>query len=167
MLTLKGGGDDFWTVYLTGITRNQIANLDPASMSSAAASKTSSATAGPSTVVVTAGPSSGSSKHGSNTVAIAVGVVVGLVGLAAIVGGAFLWLRHQRRREAESEFKRQAAISSFVEGGQKPPYSGSNDSRLDPSVLAARRISDGSIADNADYSRRILQVSNPDGVDRY
>lgn len=159
-----GGGDDFWLVYLTGITRNQIANLDPSSMSSASAStKTGSAAAGPSTVVVTAGPQSGSGKSGgSNTVGIAVGVVVGIIGLAAIVGGVFLWFRYTRRREAENEFKRQAAISSFVEGGQKPPYTASSDSRLDPSAIAARRISDGSIADNADYSRRILQVTNPD-----
>lgn len=136
-------------------------------MSSAVSStKTGSSTAGPSTVVVTAGAkgsNKGSSK-GSNTVGIAVGVVVGIVGIAGIAGGAFLWVRYSRRKEASDAYKRQAAISSFVEGGQKPPYTASSnsDSRLDPAALAARRISDGSIADNADYSRRILQVHNPD-----
>lgn len=133
-------------------------------MSSAASStKTDSSTSGPSTVVVTAGAKGGSSK-GSSTVGIAVGVVVGIIALAGIVGGAFLWLRYNKRKEMSDEYKRQAAISSFVEGGQKPPYTASSnsDSRLDPAVLAARRISDGSIADNADYSRRILQVQNPD-----
>jgi len=161
-----GGGDNFWTVYLTGVTRNQIANLDPASASASASStKTSTASAGPSTVVVTDSPKSGK----SNTVGIAVGVVVGLIAIAAIGGGIFFWIRHNQRKEAEDEYKRQEGISSFVEGGKKPPYGGSagNDSRLDPTLLAARRISDGSIADNADYSRRILQVTNPDRETRH
>jgi cell wall integrity and stress response component len=30
-------------------------------------------------------------------------------------------------------------------------------------VMMQRRMSDGSIADNQDYSRRILKVTNPDG----
>lgn len=118
---------------------------------------------GASTVVVTAGPtgsSSGKSGGGPNTVGIAVGVVVGLIAIAGIVLGAFLWLRRNRKKEAEDEFKRQNAIANFVEGGKSSSNGGpSNDSRLDPQVFAARRDSTGSIADNADYSRRILQVS--------
>jgi len=162
---LPGGGDNFWTVYLTGITHNVIANLDPASSASASSTKTSTSSAGPSTVVVTDTPKSGK----SNTVGIAVGVVVGIIAIAAIAGGVVLWMRHVKRKDAEDEYKRQAGISSFVEGGKKPPYSssGQSDSRLDPTVLAARRISDGSIADNADYSRRILQVTNPDRETRH
>jgi len=156
-----GGGNNFWIVYLTGITRNQIPYLDPASMS---ASSITSPT-GASTVVVTAGPTGGSggkSGGGPSTVGIAVGVVVGLIALAGIVLGAFLWLRHNRRKEAEDEFKRQNAITNFVEGG-KSNGAPSNDSRLDPHVFAARRDSTGSIADNADYSRRILQVGSNKG----
>lgn len=163
MLTLPtGGGDNFWTVYLTGVTRNQIQNLDPASVSSAKSSST-----GPSTVIITAGPTGTShgKSSGGSTVGIAVGVVVGLVAIAGIVLGAFLWLRHSKRKEAEEEFNRQNAIANFVEGGKSTLRSApsSNDSRLDPHVFAARRDSSGSIADNADYSRRILQVSADNG----
>jgi len=45
-------------------------------------------------------------------------------------------------------------VSQFVKGsnGSNPSM---NDSRLDPDVMATRRQSDGSIADNADYSRRL------------
>jgi len=47
-----------------------------------------------------------------------------------------------------------------VESAKKP----SPDQRLDPVLLQQRRLSDGSIADNQDYSRRILKVTNPDGI---
>jgi cell wall integrity and stress response component len=151
-------------VYLTGFTRNHIANLDPASLTGSLAASTSTTSNGPSTVVVTAthGPTSGSSgSSGSkpNTIGIAVGVVVGLIALAAIIGGVVFFLRNRRRREVEEEYKRQAAVSSFVNGGKTHQSSGSmNDSRLEPDILQ-RRESTGSIADNQDYSRRILKVS--------
>jgi cell wall integrity and stress response component len=66
----------------------------------------------------------------------------------------------------EEEYRRNAAVSDFIAGGAgKPPHSsgGSSsftDMRLDPAVMAQRRMSDGSIADNQDYSRRILKVTN-------
>jgi len=45
-----------------------------------------------------------------------------------------------------------------------PRLSTLNDSRLDPRVLNEKRKSGVSIfADNEDYSRRILKVTNPDG----
>ena len=164
MLTLYiGGGDNFWTVYLTGVTRNQIQNLDPAS---ASASSMATSPSGASTVVVTTGPtgSSNNKSGGGSTVGIAVGVVVGLIVIAGIVLGAFLWLWRNKKKEAEDEFKRQNAIANFVEGGKASSNGApSNDSRLDPHVFAARRDSTGSIADNADYSRRILQVSANEG----
>lgn len=36
------------------------------------------------------------------------------------------------------------------------------DQRLNPAMLGERRISDGSLADEQDYSRKILRVANPD-----
>jgi cell wall integrity and stress response component len=154
LIPIAGGGANYWFVYLTGITRNHIANLDPSSLTK------SSSTSGP-TVVVTA---SGSAKGGSNTVGIAVGVVVGIVVLAGIAGGVFFWLRFKRVKEESDEYKRQNDMNAFVNGG-KPGYGnvmgpGSvspPDSRLDPDALQ-RRQSTGSIADNQDYSRRILTV---------
>jgi len=44
-----------------------------------------------------------------------------------------------------------------------PRLSTMNDSRLDPRVMTEKRQSGVSVfADNQDYSRRILQVANPD-----
>ncbi|MCJ1244590.1 hypothetical protein MMC30_001788 [Trapelia coarctata] len=101
----------------------------------------------------TAAPSSG-----PNKAAIAAGVVVSVVLVCAFVGGLMFWLRQKRRRELEEEHRRR----------EKPHSSSSSslpDSRLEPSVMFQRRQSDGSIADNQDYSRRILKVMNPDNRD--
>jgi len=159
------GGDNFWTVYLTGITRNKIAHLDPASLTGTAGSpstKTSVSATLPATVVVTASSAPQKSGGGSK-VGIAVGVVVGIVALVGIIAGALFFLRFKRRRDAEEEYKRQAAANAFVNGGKSHGSQGSiNDSRLDPELLAGRRESTGTIADNQDYSRRILKVRNPD-----
>ena len=71
-------------------------------------------------------------------------------------------MRNRKRKAIEDEYKRNAAVSSFISGGKPPTSSGGassfNDMRLDPAVMAQRRMSDGSIADNQDYSRRILKV---------
>jgi len=90
-------------------------------------------------------------------------VVVGLIAITAIAGGLWFFLRNKKRQELEEEHRRQAAVSQFINGGKPPGSSGGgsfNDTRLDPSVMAQRRMSDGSIADNQDYSRRILKVTN-------
>lgn len=86
------------------------------------------------------------------------GVVVGVVALLAIAGGLAFWWRKRVNREIEEEHRRNAAVNAFM----KPPgssggYSATTDTRLDP-VMAQRRLSSGSIADNQDYSRRILRV---------
>lgn len=90
--------------------------------------------------------------------------MVGLVLVGAAAGGGYLFIRHRRRKQIEEEYKRNAAVSSFISG--KPPsssgansFSNFSDPRIDPTI-AQRRMSDGSIADNQDYSRRILKVTN-------
>ena len=90
---------------------------------------------------------------GPNKVGIAVGVVVGVLVLAAAGGAFYFWHRKTRRSELEEEYKRQAAIAAFVAPSTE---TSSYDTRLDTAAL--RRMSDGSIADNQDYSRRILKV---------
>ena len=90
---------------------------------------------------------------GPNKVGIAVGVVVGVLVLAAAGGAFYFWHRKTRRNELEEEYKRQAAIAAFVAPSTE---TSSYDTRLDTAAL--RRMSDGSIADNQDYSRRILKV---------
>ena len=84
-------------------------------------------------------------------------MVVGIVALSAITGGIFFFLRNRKRRAVEEDYRRNAA------GGYnaKPPTSSAgsvSDARLEPSVMMQRRQSDASIADNQDYSRRILKV---------
>ncbi|KAF2500380.1 hypothetical protein BU16DRAFT_452608 [Lophium mytilinum] len=166
------GGNGYWMISLTGINHNKIANFEPSSSSSAAAaSKTApppkqSVTLGASTVVVTQSEAPAAttsvaakkSSSGPNKAAIAAGVVVGVIALAAIIAGVVIGLKFKRRREVEEEYRRQAAVNNFV-GSSKLHTSNSsmNDSRLDPEVMM-RRQSDGSIADNQDYSRRILKV---------
>lgn len=63
-------------------------------------------------------------------------------------------MRARNRRELEDSHRRQAAINAFV----KSPNSEASafDTRLEPAIM--RRMSAGSIADNQDYSRRILKV---------
>lgn len=101
-------------------------------------------------------------KKGPNVAGIAAGVVVGLVALAAAAGILFFFLRNRKRKQIEAEHRNSLGTKSSW-WGQKPS-SGTNslsDSRLEPSVMMQRRQSDVSIADNQDYSRRILKVCHP------
>lgn len=113
-----------------------------------------------STVIVTAPgdlnvqqPSSTETKaKSSNTAGIAAGAVVGVVAACAIAGGLFFFLRNRKRRAIEEEFHRNSTNTLATNSNM-------SDARLEPSVMMQRRQSDGSIADNRDYSRRILKVS--------
>jgi len=159
----KCGGHGFWQVYLTG-TQNFVDSIDAPSStpSSSKSAPPSVVTVGGSTVTVVNGASgSSSSKSGGSKAGIAAGAVVGIIAVAAIIGGTWFFLRARKRRAVEEEYRRNATINSFI---QKPGSTSSiSDSRLEPSVMMQRRMSDGSIADNQDYSRRILKVTNPDG----
>jgi cell wall integrity and stress response component len=109
-------------------------------------------------ITPTAPATAGGSK--TNTVGIAVGSVVGVIGAAAIAGVLFFWMKRRRNREIEEEHRRNAAVNAFIAGGKPPSSSGGmsiSDQRLDP-VMVQRRMSSGSIADEQDYSRRILRV---------
>jgi cell wall integrity and stress response component len=88
-----------------------------------------------------------------------VGVVVGIVALSAVLFGVWFLLRRRRQKQAEEDYRRNAAnVNAFVNGSKLHTSNSSmNDSRLDPSFMD-RRQSNGSIADNEDYSRRILKV---------
>ncbi|RDA91840.1 hypothetical protein CP533_3666 [Ophiocordyceps camponoti-saundersi (nom. inval.)] len=156
----------FWSVFNTGINVN-VKNVEDSSTttSSSQSSKTddqdpSSPSVVTQTHVTTQGSNSDEKKGGANTVGIAAGVVAGVVVAAALAGGLIFYLRRKRNAQIEEEHRRNAAVSAFINGSKPPGSSGSmsmTDARLDP-VMANRRMSDGSIADNEDYSRRILRV---------
>jgi cell wall integrity and stress response component len=143
---------------MTGKSRNRPDFFVPEVSSSAAPKATSSAAP---VNTPTATPSSAPAKEETkpNTAGIAAGVVVGIVGLAAICAGVWFFLRRRRQKQAEDDYRRNAAnIDNFVSGGKTHTSASSmNDSRIDPSFMD-RRQSNGSIADNEDYSRRILKV---------
>ena len=153
------GGIGFWQVYLTGLTGDvQTTPNKTSSSSSSSASSTHPAATIIVTQSATATPSPISNGgSGSSKIGIAVGVVVGVLVVAAIVGGFMFWLRQKRRREIEEEHKQKEIVSNFVASKGSDTIS---DQRLDPHVFAHRRESIGSIADEMDYSRRILQVSS-------
>lgn len=66
-----------------------------------------------------------------------------------------------RRRKAANENDQSQSQADFIAGGKIPARSRTNgpESRIDTEAMAQRRQSDGSIADNEDFSRRILKVS--------
>ncbi|KAF9701657.1 hypothetical protein EKO04_000718 [Ascochyta lentis] len=160
---LCGGANKLWVI-LTGNTRNKVEQYSIPADSSSSAKKSSTATSASSTTAASASASpsetaSSDSESKPNTAGIAAGVVVGVVGLAAIIGGVWFFLRRRRQHQAEEDYRRNAAgVNDFINGG-KTSASSVNDSRIDPSFMD-RRQSNGSIADNEDYSRRILKVTN-------
>ncbi|KJY02024.1 WSC domain containing protein [Zymoseptoria brevis] len=177
------GGNGFYSVYTTGGTVDHYGGDSSSSSSSAVSMPKSTPTSEPPTVVtsMTGGQtvvvtvpasaratasetSKASGGGGPNTAGIAAGVVVGVVAIAGMALGGYFFMRHKRRREAEEDFKQRTHVDNMMRAGseRKPPgtsYSGMSDQRLDPE--AGRRNSVGSLADNQDYSRRILRVANP------
>jgi len=139
---------------------------ESATTTAPAATKTAPEDEPEETAVESGNPDSGKEEEKeekkSNVAPIAAGVVVGVVAIAAAAGGLWFFMRRRRNTEIEEEHRRNAAVNAFISGSKPPGSSGSismTDSRLDP-VMAHRRLSDGSIADNEDYSRKILRVTN-------
>jgi hypothetical protein len=82
--------------------------------------------------------------------------VIGVVGFAALCGAGFFFWRSKQN-------KTNAAFGGGTTGGygrdSNPPSM--SDSRFDGDYMAQRRQSNGSIDDDHDFSRRILQVNIP------
>lgn len=98
---------------------------------------------------------------GINVAGVVAGCVVGVLAVVGGAGAAWFFMRRRRNTEIEEEHRRNAAVNAFISGSKPPGSSGSismTDSRLDP-VMGHRRLSNGSIDDNQDYSRKILRVS--------
>lgn len=159
----KCGGPNLLWVVLTGNTLNRVDYFDPPASSSSAKSSAPAATSAIPVATPSSSPSQAPVEKDSkpNTAGIAAGVVVGIVALGAIIGGVWFFMRRRRQKQAEEDYRRNAAnVDQFVSGGKVHTSNSSmNDSRIDPS-FGDRRQSNGSIADNEDYSRRILKVTN-------
>ncbi|KKA26157.1 hypothetical protein TD95_003588 [Thielaviopsis punctulata] len=161
-------GKGAWSVFNSGINVDvPYDTVSSSTSSSSTAAPTSSATSSSTAAAATTSSapaqtskSSSDDKKSSNAGSIAGGVVGGVLGLGIIGAGLFFFMRRRRIREIEEEHRRNAAVNAFINGKSSPGGSMSiADSRLDPS-MAQRRMSDGSIADNEDYSRKILRVTN-------
>ncbi|PHH90947.1 hypothetical protein CDD83_2154 [Cordyceps sp. RAO-2017] len=166
------GQPGFWSVFNTGVNVNPPTYDEASSTSSSASQPTSPPKSddpdrpAPTAVQSPDSPPPSSpppdNKGGAKTGGIVAGCVAAAV-VALLIGAAiFFFVRRKRNAEIEEEHRRNAAVNAFINGSKPPGSSGSismTDARLDP-VLANRRMSDGSIADNEDYSRRILRVTN-------
>ncbi|KAL4930739.1 WSC domain-containing protein [Aspergillus undulatus] len=185
--TVMCGGSDAYSVYLTGYKSNVAYYSDgsdddsSSSSSNSSTSTTSSSDSDDSTTstddssvatatttggsaemaTVTSSPdeSSDNKKDGPNTAAIAAGVVIGVVGFAALVGAGFFLWRFKKRHPAD---QRRGEMSNVEQFGKPVSQDSMSDYRFDGDFMAQRRQSNGSIDDDRDFSRRILQVTNPD-----
>lgn len=114
-------------------------------------------------MVITAAPNEAGSTNGANqqqsngpnTAAIAAGVVVGVVGFCSLVGAGFFLWRFRKRTNVQPQYSNNVANEHFAKPMSQDSMS---DSRFDGGFMAQRRQSNGSIDDDQDFSRRILQV---------
>ncbi|KAL4962840.1 WSC domain-containing protein [Aspergillus stella-maris] len=188
--TVMCGGSSAYSVYLTGYKSNvaYYSSGDDDSDSSSSSSNSTSTTSSNSSsddstttstddnsaatvtttsnsdaemATVTSNPDESSSdkKDGPNTAAIAAGVVIGVVGFAALVGAGFFLWRFKKRHPADQRLGEMSNVEQF---GKPVSQDSMSDSRFDGDFMAQRRQSNGSIDDDRDFSRRILQVTNPD-----
>lgn len=150
------GGFGYWQVYLTGLT-NDVKYAANGTSSSGSASSTPTVTKVAETVVVT--NSSVPNSSGTNKIGIAVGVVVGIVAFCTLIGAIIFYMKRQKKRAIEEEHMRMEAQAAALAAEKSDAASSRTDQRLDPSnIFSHRRESIGSIADERDFSRRILQV---------
>jgi cell wall integrity and stress response component len=162
-LTQTGGSGKDWTVFLTGYSLNSVANFDPS------ASSSSTITNGPTASATSTGKSG---KSGSSAGGIAAGVIVAVLVVAAIFGGVLFYFRRKREQDNEIEEIHAKKDMSFASAASSGPSAAAQagsgdrpgmwapDSRMD-SGTTQQRMSTGSIADNQDFSRRILEVCRP------
>ncbi|KAJ5086832.1 hypothetical protein NUU61_008139 [Penicillium alfredii] len=160
----KCGGDGFYSVYKTGLNPDVSSGSSSPKSSGKPSTKTddpapaeSTQTVGGTTVVTPVSENKdededAKAKSSHNTAAVAAGAVVGVVGFAALVGAGIFFYRSKKQ-------KAQSQIGGYGNESGMPSMS---DSRFDGNYMAQRRQSNGSIDDDHDFSRRVLQVTNPD-----
>lgn len=101
---------------------------------------------------VTQAPSETAKSGGVSGGAVA-GIVISILILAAIGGGAFFYIRRRRKTDYQKQYEGSSFGSS--PGSLNRPFG--VDQRLEPGMVQ-KRESVGSLADEQDYSRKILRV---------
>lgn len=127
-------------------------------------------------------------KDSSPKVGPIVGGVVGGIAAIAIIALVAFFLMRKRKQDDDYDEEEFYDKSEIARGGTKNlkrgkpspldlpmanPFTDPSDSasggksglvdpRLNPMMMGRRRLSEGSLADETDYSRKILQVANPD-----
>lgn len=162
------GAVGFLSVWLTG-TGSLVGNAATQILSATAtATKTTSAASntvyvtspGKTTIIQSAtAESQASSGAGGGGVSggEAAGIAIGVLALIGIGAAAFFIIRRRRKDDYQKQYEGSGFGSS--PGSLNRPFG--TDQRLEPQML--KRESVGSLADEHDYSRKILRVINPDG----
>lgn len=124
---------------------------------STSATRTNSSSRGTQTGI-TSGQSNSQSGGGGISGGAIAGIVIGVIAALAIGALAIFFYRRRKRADEDvvGEYKRHIEPPST---GLIASHSASLDNRLDTS-MAIRRNSSESLADNQDYSRKILRVVN-------
>lgn len=107
---------------------------------------------------VTASPTGSSSSGGGGGISggAVAGIVIAILLIAGIAGATVFYIRRRRKSEYE---KHESTGFGSSPGSLSRPFMGI-DARLDPNMVQ-RPQSVGSLADDRDYSRKILRVTNP------
>ena len=108
------------------------------------------------TTVTQAPTQSSQSNGGGVSGGAAAGIAIAVLAFMAVGVGAFFFIRRRRRIDYQKQWEGSNFGSS--PGSLNRPFG--TDQRLEPGMVQ-KRESVGSLADNQDYSRKILRVTPP------
>ncbi|CAN6624715.1 protein Slg1p [Trichomonascus vanleenenianus] len=168
----------------TSPSSSSTSSSSTSSSASSSSSRSTSANSATASGPTATGGSDNKKASGVSGGAIA-GIVIGVLAALGIIGATLVFLRrrqnnnHYNPSSDDDGFKDPFGVHpSDTARDDKHSYGGSIaastrtpsnddnfmaiDQRLNPVMLGERRISDGSLADENDYSRKILRVTNPD-----
>ena len=96
------------------------------------------------------------------------GVVGGVLGFLVLLVAILFLLRRRIFSKFYDDHEGVAMVADDVayeealKSNSDNPFSSEDDKEADKVLLGRRRLSDGSLADAADYGMKILRVANPD-----